>query len=574
MKSRLACPRPSRLHTFASLGAVAILAACGAPLDASLADPAEDAQELVIGQADVDLVSYGPSQDACGVTACYSVTGLARPEVSHFIIGTPDGCDGQIRSVTLDGVLVANPDVGDFAQRGCSAVHGIKFDVPLAAGQTALVCIAYDQELTLGEVDFQVKAGRLCEAGAIPGPTCNAEEKCDGRDNDCDGQIDEGFDLGGECSAGLGACEAAGTYVCAEDGDGSVCNAVPGEPGTELCGTGIDEDCDGETDEGFDAGEACDNGQLGVCAAAGEKVCTEDRIATVCNAPFIEPGVELCGNGLDDDCDGETDEGFQTGAACSAGVGACQADGEIVCTADLLGEECNAVPGEPSLELCGTGIDEDCDGETDEGFQVGLLCSAGIGACENTGLLVCSADGTATVCSATPLPPGEEVCNGIDDDCDGEVDEDLLPSGEQIEEPVEVDIGQALVTLISHLLDAENGTTQVCYEVGSDFSPSLSHYVVGTDPSCDEHILSVTIDGVAVATNPADHNQANQGCAPIHGIKDDRGMNGGDTRAFCIVYDGLYELGELSFQAKAGQGCESGAIDGVVCNEIDVCPVL
>ena len=162
-------------------------------------------------------------------------------------------------------------------------------------------------------------------------------------------------DLGGACEVGVGECAAEGTVVCAEDGQG--CDAVPGEPSDEVC-DGLDNDCDGAVDE----------------------------------------------------LDGE----------CSVGVGACEATGGLVCNDE--GEvECTAVPGPSSPELC-DGLDNDCDGQVDEDFGLGGACVVGIGACENVGVLVCGPDGA--VCDAVPGDPSAEVCDdGIDNDCDGLVDD-------------------------------------------------------------------------------------------------------------------------------------------------------
>ena len=69
-------------------------------------------------------------------------------------------------------------------------------------------------------------------------------------------------------------------------------------------------------------------------------------------------------------------------------------------------------------------LDNDCNGETDETFvNLGVGCSVGIGMCQRTGSFVCSIDGLAEVCDAVPGSPQAEVCDGLDNDCNGVVDE-------------------------------------------------------------------------------------------------------------------------------------------------------
>lgn len=86
---------------------------------------------------------------------------------------------------------------------------------------------------------------------------------------------------------------------------------------------------------------------------------------------------EIC-NAVDDDCDGEVDEGTAAGGVCQVGVGACARVGAVVCAGD--GElQCDAVAGAPEPEICGDLEDSNCDGDPDDG------CSGGGGAGSGSG---------------------------------------------------------------------------------------------------------------------------------------------------------------------------------------------
>ncbi len=269
-----------------------------------------------------------------------------------------------------------------------------------------------------------------CSGGAI---TCVATvepsaERCNGLDDDCDGSTDEAFpDLGDACTVGTGACERASTRVCGPDSQSTVCDASAGNGAAELC-NGADDDCDEVADEAFpDLGDACTAVQ-GVCAREGVRVCAPDAQATACDATPGPSGDEAC-NGLDDDCDGVTDEDFpQVGEACVNDADfACPSPGTWRC-GDDGGVICDAVEVPPGVELC-NGADDDCDDAIDEDFPtLGDACSVGVGACARIGAVACDAEGGAS-CDATPGDAAAEACNQIDDDCDGRIDNEAPCAG-------------------------------------------------------------------------------------------------------------------------------------------------
>jgi hypothetical protein len=121
----------------------------------------------------------------------------------------------------------------------------------------------------------------------------------------------------------------------------------------------MDNDCDGRVDEGNPGGDVpCNTGAPGVCSQ-GLTVC---RRGTLRCQPLSNPTTEAC-NGLDDDCDGASDEGNPQGGrpcmtgepgACGVGRTACEA-GALVCRPEVT----------PTPEVCNR-RDDNCDGRVDE----------------------------------------------------------------------------------------------------------------------------------------------------------------------------------------------------------------
>ena len=366
--------------------------------------------------------------------------------------GLDDDCDGStdedfptLGQACDPGGAYCPGSVGAYA---CDADGGVQCDPGDAQRARAERCDGVDNDCD-GNTDEGTE--RVCYTGR-PGTegqgTCHAgaqrcvdgvlqvacsdeiipiEEQCgDQTDEDCDGQIDENCDCQpGEtqqCGSDVGVC-SFGEQTC----DGGLWGPCLGGvgPQAEIC-DGEDDDCDGATDEDTDV--ACYTGpagtaDVGVCRSGSQR-CVNGEISPVCEGeiqPEVASGQDLCGGG-DQDCDGTTDEDHVP-TPTSCGFGACVAQGARVCRNGFVVDNCE--PGDPANDDLCDGVDNDCDGNLDED-HVPTPTNCGVGQCAASGATACVNGVITDTCTPEPPAPAEICHEGqeFDDDCDGVVDED------------------------------------------------------------------------------------------------------------------------------------------------------
>lgn len=198
-------------------------------------------------------------------------------------------------------------------------------------------------------------------------------------------------------------------------------------PTPELC-NGVDDDCDPSSADGADEpslGTPCDSGD--------DDLCTDDAVACVEGAlTCVDDGsdaeeLETC-NGIDDDCNPVTADGSESsmlGQPCdSEGDDDLCEDDSFVCVTGALTCVDDGSDAEEA-ELC-NGMDDDCDGsladDAADDPSLGMACDGpDADVCEG-GVLVCV--GGAAMCTDSAAD-AVETCNAMDEDCDGAIDEGI-----------------------------------------------------------------------------------------------------------------------------------------------------
>ncbi len=385
---------------------------------------------------DVMFVCFPDTQVLC--MPCLS-SDECIPEVEPFY---PPGDYAFCMSYGVEGTFCATPCESDSdcaPKFTCDEWFDVDGNPVKGCRRSTGVCDCSGLAIALG-ASTTCKLGN--EFGSCPGErTCDEQglescsgtyaeaESCNGIDDDCDGKIDEGLDLG-ECEVENEAGLCTGAVLCI-DGE-EVCQAsIPTE---EIC-DGKDNDCDGEADEEFDdangngivdclesdldedglfdyedncpevanleqedfdgdgAGDACDDDD-------DNDGLTDEEDCDPFNAKVNPATKEKC-NGIDDDCDDEVDEGYPD--SNEDGTADCMetdSDGDAIFDYE---DNCPDVPNPAQADFDGDELGDKCDDDDDgDGWQDALDCKP---------------------LNPAVYPDADELCNGQDDDCNGKVDD-------------------------------------------------------------------------------------------------------------------------------------------------------
>ena len=377
----------------------------------------KDAEPLDTGSIDSDDPAVDADGDGFAADVdCDDSDPLVHPEGNESCNGVDDDCDGEVDEDANDALAwFADADGDGFgddalAVEACtepSGYSGVGGDCddsdpafhPGAAESDCTDAADYNCDGSVGYADGDEDGFPACQDCDDGNAAVNeaAAESCNGIDDDCDGRIDsddpdvvdattfygdsDGDGYGGTQYA-VDACSAPVGYVAtSDDCDDLDASSHPG--GTEVC-DGADNNCDGTVDEGVGLTWYADSDADGYGDSATTAEACDAPVGFVANADDCDDSnastspasFEVC-DGVDNNCDGNTDDA----SAINAGTWYADADGDGYGNTSVTQDACDAPTGFVSNAA-------DCN------------------------------DGDAAV-----NPGGAETCDGVDQDCNGAIDD-------------------------------------------------------------------------------------------------------------------------------------------------------
>ena len=476
--------------------------------------------------------------------------------------------------------------------------------------------------LDTAEIDEQAKdedgdgydVGEDCDDGDAsvnPGAT----EVCDGVDNDCDDAIDEDVldswyadadgDGYGDPATAVESCDGPADHVpTATDCDDADADIYPSAP--EVC-DGVDNDCDGEIDDGVLQSWYADADADGYGDPSSEVEACEPPADAVDNdedcddtEPLAHPaGIEVC-DSIDNDCDGLTDEDDATDAP----QWFADVDGDGFGDPDSTTHACEVPSGyidqardcddlDPDIrptapEVC-DGVDNDCDTLVDDadpdidvsagGTWYSDSDSDGYGDARVSVDACAQPSGTvtdATDCddsAAAVNPAASEICNGIDDDCDGAIDDadssvDLSTGGTWYSDNDSDGYGDSAspITACDQPSGAVSDTTD-CDDAAADVNPGETEICNEIDDDCDGAIDDAD-SSVDLSTGTTWYTDAD---ADGYGTTAS-GADACDAPSGAVALDGDCDDTDTAYNPGAALGCdgEDYDCDGNVDNDGDL----